>query len=443
MNKKILLSLGLGLVFLWQSPAQAINHFQVNEEGDIPDIRPGDGVCQTWLDTCSLRAAIQEANNTSGLTYILLEKDTHYSIYRPESGEDEAEAGDLDVHSHIHLYGFGSTVQMDPILADTTGPLALRLRDRLFEVHDGGLLHVVDLKINRGVIDHGGAIRIHEGAIVNLIDVEMNQNFARESAGAVLNAGTLNLTRVKISQNETRGSFGGAGIVNKGRLIMKNSVITENLAEHDDASGGGIHNLGYMLIENSEISRNGAKNMGGGIYTSLSDSSAVTSAVHLKNVTLTQNEAHYGGGLASDMSYGRDTRKVFLKNVTIADNGAYKFGGGIYQTEKTPEYSSVEMVNTILADNEARRGDNCYGLLKSLSHNLVADLDACEINGNERGNIYDADAGLGRMIETAHGCYLPLLADSPAIDAGNESQCQATDQRGVVRNFCDMGAYEY
>jgi len=40
---------------------------------------------------------------------------------------------------------------------------------------------------------------------------------------------------------------------------------------------------------------------------------------------------------------------------------------------------------------------------------------------------------------------LALLAGSPAIDAGNPSNCPGTDQRGVARPFgagCDIGAFE-
>jgi hypothetical protein len=39
-----------------------------------------------------------------------------------------------------------------------------------------------------------------------------------------------------------------------------------------------------------------------------------------------------------------------------------------------------------------------------------------------------------------------LLTGSPAIDAGDDAVCPATDQRGVSRPqgvACDIGAYEY
>ena len=37
-----------------------------------------------------------------------------------------------------------------------------------------------------------------------------------------------------------------------------------------------------------------------------------------------------------------------------------------------------------------------------------------------------------------------LLAGSPAIDAGDNALCSATDQRSVARDVaCDVGSFEY
>jgi hypothetical protein len=37
-----------------------------------------------------------------------------------------------------------------------------------------------------------------------------------------------------------------------------------------------------------------------------------------------------------------------------------------------------------------------------------------------------------------------LLASNPAIDAGDNAVCPATDQRGVARDAaCDVGSFEY
>ncbi|HVG18185.1 MAG TPA: HYR domain-containing protein, partial [Blastocatellia bacterium] len=47
-----------------------INPLVVNNTGDNPDATPGDGLCSDGMGGCSLRAAIQEANATTGLDAI-------------------------------------------------------------------------------------------------------------------------------------------------------------------------------------------------------------------------------------------------------------------------------------------------------------------------------------------------------------------------------------
>jgi titin len=47
------------------SPSSAAT-FTVDDLGDAPDAAPGNGICSTALDVCTLRAAIQEANASAG-----------------------------------------------------------------------------------------------------------------------------------------------------------------------------------------------------------------------------------------------------------------------------------------------------------------------------------------------------------------------------------------
>src|SRR5215211_8878871 len=62
----------LGAFFLlallpWSASAQfQIQYFQVNSLSDEPDRMPGDGVCSTVMLTCTLRAAVQEADVNGG-----------------------------------------------------------------------------------------------------------------------------------------------------------------------------------------------------------------------------------------------------------------------------------------------------------------------------------------------------------------------------------------
>ncbi len=62
------LALAGALLALWSGPAEAAT-FTVNKTGDAEDRSLGDTVCDTSVQTgdqCTLRAAIQEANNTPG-----------------------------------------------------------------------------------------------------------------------------------------------------------------------------------------------------------------------------------------------------------------------------------------------------------------------------------------------------------------------------------------
>ena len=45
---------------------QAVTTWVVNTTDDLPDATPGDGICATSAGTCSLRAAIDEANRRNG-----------------------------------------------------------------------------------------------------------------------------------------------------------------------------------------------------------------------------------------------------------------------------------------------------------------------------------------------------------------------------------------
>src|SRR6185295_19547705 len=64
----------VAIIALSQLPTtRAESFFGVRSLGDSPDTNPGDGICQDIGGTCTLRAAIQEANATPGKDFILFE----------------------------------------------------------------------------------------------------------------------------------------------------------------------------------------------------------------------------------------------------------------------------------------------------------------------------------------------------------------------------------
>src|SRR5574340_707697 len=69
------------------APAANGATFAVNSTADAVDVNPGDGVCATAAGTCTLRAAIQEANALAGADTIVLPAGT-FTITIPGQGED-------------------------------------------------------------------------------------------------------------------------------------------------------------------------------------------------------------------------------------------------------------------------------------------------------------------------------------------------------------------
>ncbi|MGH9260064.1 MAG: CSLREA domain-containing protein, partial [Acidimicrobiales bacterium] len=68
----------------------------VNSTVDAADTNPGDGVCATGAGTCTLRAAIQEANAVDDPNNIEVPAGT-YVLALFGAGEDAAASGDLDI----------------------------------------------------------------------------------------------------------------------------------------------------------------------------------------------------------------------------------------------------------------------------------------------------------------------------------------------------------
>ena len=88
-------------------PIQAAT-FVVNTTTDAVDVDPGDGVCSTESDSCSLRAAIQEANALEGADLITIPAGI-YSLTIEGAGEDDGATGDLDILDDVVIEGLGAT----------------------------------------------------------------------------------------------------------------------------------------------------------------------------------------------------------------------------------------------------------------------------------------------------------------------------------------------
>ncbi len=90
-------------------------------------------------------------------------------------------------------------------------------------------------------------------------------------------------------------------------------------------------------------------------------------------------------------------------------------------------------------------GKDCN--LATAANNLIkaVGLDACSLVHNVNGNIIGQDPQLGPLAQNGGVTQTMLLSlGNPAINAGTNSGCPTTDQRGLPRDAqCDIGAFEY
>jgi Right handed beta helix region len=244
--------------------------------------------------------------------------------------------------------------------------------------------------------------------------------------GGVHNRGTLTITHSTLSGN-TASSGGGGAIVNiGGTLTITHSTLRDNTA----GTGGAIDNQGIVTITDSTLSDNKVSGSGGGI------SIGIFSFLTIRNSTLHSNMANSGGGISMFRS------GLWITNSTISGNTANS-GGGILNGGP----SSPSLQNTILARNivpPTGTGPDCWGFGSSQGHNLLGDPTGCIIALLPTD--VTGDPGLGDFTDdgTPGQGYLPLLPESPAIDAGDSAACPTTDQLGQLRvTPCDIGAIEF
>ena len=184
---------------------------------------------------------------------------------------------------------------------------------------------------------------------------------------------------------------------------MSNSTLADNSA----LDGGGIYNCGTLTVSNSTLADNSALD-GGGIYNC---------------GTLT------------------------VSNSTLAGNSANSSGGGIFDGSSC--YATLN--NTIVANSPS--GGTLYPLSGgtfSGGYDLIGDgSDLSSFTHSLQGNPLLAPLGnYGGPTPT-----MPLLPDSPAIDAGSNALAVnangdplTTDQLGqprIVGSAVDIGACEY
>jgi len=271
----------------------------------------------------------------------------------------------------------------------------------------------------------------------------------------------VSAAKVTIQGVTLSGGNGGAAAV----YAFFGTTILEAVVVQNNVGGSGF--LGAVYFERGTNHRIANSTLSGN--TGFRDCAAIyadNASLTVVNTTVSGNSTLASGvGTGAICINGGST--ATFRNTTISGNtagSARSGGGGIYISGT----STVNLGNTIVAGNTAAgSGPDLYRLSSTSTFttsggNLIGDnsgnLDAPNTttfptgNPNANGDIVGSNSfPINPMLAALanNGGTTPthaLLAESPAIDAGNNSNSPATtDQRGftrIVNGIIDIGAFE-
>ncbi|MDM8564521.1 choice-of-anchor Q domain-containing protein [Candidatus Halobeggiatoa sp. HSG11] len=307
-----------------------------------------------------------------------------------DSLDDDTSTSNNSLRDAIYYANAGDTITFDPSIVGKTITLSNQLTIDKNLTIDGTGRNIT--------ISGGGAVRVFE-----------------------VTAGTVVFDSLIIANGKVLGNDGG-GILNSSTLTVNNCTISNNFAN----SGAAITNFGGTLVVNKSSFFDNSSTFEAGAIRNASGGT-----VTINNCTVYNNTANNGGGLLSDGS-----SSTTVSNSTFSNNSATTMGGGIYNVSG----STLHLKNSIFANNTSTDCVNT-GTIGTNTNNLIED-GSCSSPTN-----LSANPNLGSLQDNGGTTQtMALLPGSPAINAGDNATCEATDQRGETRpkhTTCDIGAYEY
>ena len=409
---------------LW-APMAAALIFTVNDTADLIDDNVADGICHTAANTCTLRAAIMQANRATGLGATIVLPAGTYKLAIPRSGGDGETTGNLNLDA---------PVSGDPQIT----------------VQGAGEWVTI---IDANHID--GAIDVAWSRTATLTGLTIENGLSGGDGGGILNGGYLNLDHVRLAHNSAQS---GGAIYSFGAGAVVVATQCEFIANTADLAGGALFNNAAARISASTFAFNAAM-YGGGIEN--------YGALTLIDSTIAGNEASIDGGGIN--SLGSPTTLTDIYSSTIAHNDADQdrdgvgSGGGVHISFTSGSGGTFAIRNTLITGNTVENApidDDCSvdsgAYLYSYGVNLLGTSDGCTIS-TVSGFWELFVGGLGQLQSNGGPTDTIALLNvgyNNAIDAGaypqgcvdDQSNTIQTDQRGFKRSagaWCDVGAYEF
>lgn len=396
-------------LLLVPAAAHAAQTYNVNSTTDA-DNSTAESACTSGATGCTLRAAITDANSNAGSTISV------------QAGTYTLLVGLLTLSANTTIFGADSSTTIIDGNSAT----------QVLVINSGVTASISDVTIRNAktTATDGAAIK-NNGSLTVSDSVFSSNTTSNGGGGAISSPGTLTISDSTFTNNTYTGSAccGGGAVINggSGTMTVTGSTFTGNSAPNATFGGGAIFQGGGSgSITGSSITGNSTKSSGGGVLN--------FGSLTITNSTIAENTAASGGGIF------QNSGTLILSYSTIGKNIA---GSGVNLANAS---GSVVAGGTILAMGSGG-GATCSGnAVTDNGFNLSSDNSCGFSVGNQSLPASNPEFGsLGNYGGTND--TLPLLSNSPAIDAGGTSTdgCPGSDQRGASRPeglACDIGAYE-
>ncbi|MDR0229938.1 MAG: BACON domain-containing protein [Flavobacteriaceae bacterium] len=174
-------------------------------------------------------------------------------------------------------------------------------------------------------------------------------------AGIITMESNLSLNNCKVINNKSGRHAAGMFVTQKSNVIVKNSMINDNVGLNSNSNAGGIFiNNASMSIYHTDISNNRVGGVAGGIQT------LTNSEVNMYNVSITNNQSNSNAG----GFYHRGNSKAALVNCYFYNNVSTE-GGAI----STHDGAVMSLISSTLYKNESKK---LYGAINNQANNTIA-----------------------------------------------------------------------
>lgn len=441
-----------------------------SDDTNARDANPGDGICEDNNGRCTLRAAVDEANASSGKDVIIVipgllpgSNSGKFTLSRVAPNvafntyEDDNAYGDLDINGDFNTLTLQGT--------GTPGPsISVSPNDRILDIVSGGIVYVERIQFSGGTaragrngnpdnsgsygIDgedgaDGGAMRINDGQVVKMDQVTFNSNFTQSGGNGTAPASSISLID---GGNGGSGGNGGAIYIGTGADVE----INRGTFSGNGTGDGGSPASGQSNGDPAEGGRGGNGGNGGAIYSA--------GSLRLLNCTITANN----GGDPTSGAAG-------VNGGDRGEDGEGGSGGAIALSRYIDGEQVVEgtatLLNNIIAGNTAgddtsdgtQPGTDFYDnkggkRFTSEGYNLIGTKNASgafrtktgDVIGNGKKGIDPLLNGLNQNDNEAVPTREPR-ANSPAVNSGTSTMDNNFDARGFLRpadGQADKGAHE-